>query len=514
MNHFKKFPRSSVLVLLLFLFLLHAAPLSYASRRQPFNRQLKALIEKKFYKEGVPSLEKIDRYRRAISKRRREVEQNLKNLYRLEEDLPKKEAAKKAGKKDEIRTYRILLGYIKRLKKRTAPAKEAAFQRLAAKVLALDYALKMEGKKLASVMLVEKVPASFKKRKISIRGAPQGEASNLVNPGTGLFYSQEELSRFKQQGGDVSKLNPPEDSTFWTRHPVSRIDVRKHYCEGRDALHEGLAIIFPRKKAVFKKIRKTQTKPKIDVCFRHNGKMLSFKLKIGAEVHSEVTCSALYSLLGFSVDISKYVRDFKIVLGKVSHHQFRKEWESYYSRYPLEKFIKKQGSDEEGNYIIFHEGVLEAKPKELLRVGPWAYGKNGNAGFREVRGSLIFNMWVSNLDLKEAENNKLILRKSTKSGESGDRYRFYHIQHDMGFAFGSTYIERPGSFSWKLVKKKTQHHILMNYRCFQENSLFKYVTYADARWMAQLIARLTRKQINDTLTIGGWPDSLRKLLLE
>jgi len=486
-------------------FLAHAESISYASERLPFNPQLEKLIRESFYKDSRPSLEKITQYQSAITRRYQQVKQNLKNRYRLEQRLSPGKAKKKIKSNDELRSYKILLDYIEQLKIQENPQK---FKRLALKIFELEYALKVSGVKLSSIRLAEKLYYYLKKVKIPTTSAVEGEASNLVNPKTGFFFSQEELIKFKKKRGDMSKLNPPSDSTFWTDHAVSRIDVKKHYQTGQDALHKGLEIVFPEKKAFFKRIRRTQTKPKIDLFFIHKGKKWELKLKVGAEVHSEITCAALFATLGFSVDISKYVRDFKVILGEVPHYKFRREWESYYTRYEMDRYIKEQGKDEEGYYVIFYEGVLEAKPKGLLRVGPWAYGLNGNGGLREVRGSFIFNMWVANMDLKEAENNKLILRKY------GDRYKFFHIQHDMGFAFGSTYIERPGLFKWDLVKKRDEKYIHMTYRCFQKNTGFRYITYSDARWMVRLIARLTRQQITDAVSLAGWPESLRKLVVE
>ncbi len=508
MNHMKR-TLTPFISITIFLFLL-LPPLErvYASNRLPFNRKVKAQIEETFYSEGFPHWKKINAYYTRMYKRYGEVRKNLVNYYSTKMGLGVKAARKKSKKKGDVESYRLLLKLIRELRK-ISSEDTVTFDRLAWRVLEMDYALKVEGKKLPSYMLFEKVPASLKPRKIPIHAAPRGEATNLVNPSTGAFFTQKELIEYKRQGGDVSQLNPPLYSTYWARQDISGLDVREHYQNGRDPVHHGLEIRFPKGKAYFDKIRKTQTKPKIDINIPGSGGgELDFKLKIGAEVHSEITSSALYSLLGFSVDISLYVRDFKVVLGDVPFHEFRREWESYYSRYSLDKFIKERGEDGEGHYIIFHEGVLEAKPKGLMRIGPWSYGNLGHPDLREVRGSLLFHMWVANLDLKEAENNKMIVRKV------GKWYRFYHIAHDMGFAFGDTYIERVGSFSWKLVKKKTDSHVRMNYRCFQRNSIFKHVTFADARWMARLIARLTRKQIEDAVTLGGWPESIGRLLVE
>ena len=334
MNKFTKFP---VLLLTLFLLPVNVASVLHASEHLPFNTQLKKLIRETFYKEGQPSMEKITQYRSNISHRYNEVKQNLKNLYILKKGNSKKKAKKKIKKKSDIQAYKILLDYIEQLKLQEDPIK---FHLLALKILQLDYALKIEARRLPSVELIKKVPLSLKGKKIPIRRAPKGEASNLVNPGTGLFYSQDELSKIKRQGGDVSKLNPPSDSTFWTDHTVSRIDVSKYYLTGQAPLHKGNKIIFPDKKAYFDKVRKTQSKPKLDLFILHNGKKLEFKLKIGAEVHSEITSVALYTALGYSTDISKYVRDFKVILGEVTHYEFHREWKSYYSSYYPDKYLK------------------------------------------------------------------------------------------------------------------------------------------------------------------------------
>jgi hypothetical protein len=481
------------------------------TEKLPFNSQLRQLISQTFYEGPDISPEKIAAYHQGIEKRYWQIANNLKNVYTLKENLSLKKAVKKVAKQGTIEAYQVLLDYLEELKTTKEPT---AFNLLALKVLEMDDALKISGKKLASTMLFEKASAFLKRRKIPIRIAPKGEASNLIDPATGLFYSQTQLARMKQKGIDISKLDPPVDSTFWTPHDIGKIDIKALYQTGQTPLHKGLNIVFPGDKGgkgYYKKIRRTQTKPKIDIFITHKGKKLSFKLKIGSEMHSEITAASLYAALGFSVDISKYVRDFKLVLGDTTPHQFKRAWNAYYSRYDVNKYIKRQGKDEEGHYIVFYEGLLEAKPNGLLRVGPWAFGRVGHNGLREVRGTLLFDIWIANMDLKEAENNKLVLRKTRKTGE---HYRFFHIQHDMGFAFGSIYIERPGDFYWRVVKKKTDDYIHLSYRCLQQNSIFKYITFADAKWMVRLIAQLSREQIQAAVELGGWPESMGKLLVE
>lgn len=506
-----------ILFLFLFVFLFSlllypsaAHDTEHATRILPFNHQLRDQIDLEFYQDGKISIEKINSFRLDIQNRRREIKTNLEKFYRLKEEKTPIKSAKKASKDDYIAAYDLLLKLIHQMVQYYRQGDMTAFHYHALRVLEIEDALKVQGKKLASTMLFEKVPQSLKQRKISLNNAPEGEASDLVDPRSGRFYSQAQLRDMKARGEDISLLNPPTDSTYWQSHQIETIDVKNHYLNGNDPLHKGLEIIFPRGKGYYKKIRRTQTKPKVDIFFRHpqTGKKINFKLKIGAEMHSEPSASALFTALGFSTDISNYVRDFKLVLGQTTPYQFKQEWGSYYSRYDVNHYIKKIGKDKEGHYIIFHEGLLEAKPKGLMRIGPWAYGKHGRKGLREVRAALLFNMWVSNIDLKESENNKLIIR--TINGKR----QFFHIQHDMGFAFGNTYIERPGEFKWTLVKRKTEDYIYLSYRCFQKNSGFEHITYADGRWLTRLIARLSRQQILAAVQLGGWPKSMGLLLVE
>lgn len=487
--------------------ILQAGSMPAGSQELPFDNVLRRLIQLTFYDNGRISSEKIAAYRGKIADRCRQVEENINRFYRMKKGASAKKARKKTLNKSEVEAYKLLLDYIGKLQ---AASDTTQFGLLARKILEMDYALTISGQKLDSTMLFEKVPQSLKKRKIHLFATPEGEAFNLRDPATGKYYSQPQLAWMKRNRIDISKLNPLADGSFWTDHDISRIDVKQHYETGGDALHKGMRITFPKNKVFYDKIRRTQTKPKIDVFIRDpsTGKKSRFKLKIGAEMHSDPTASSLYAALGFSVDISKYVRDFKLVLGDVTPFQFKREWETYYSRYVVEDYIKKSGRDAEGHYIIFTEGLLEAKPRGLLRVGPWALGSTGHKGMREVRGTLLFNMWVSNIDLKEAENNKLVLRKIN------GKYKFFYIQHDMGFAFGNTYIERPGEFKWKLVTGKNDKYVTLSYRCFQKNSGLDHITFADARWMTRLIAQLSRDQIRDAVALGMWPESMGKLLVE
>lgn len=112
----------------------------------------------------------------------------------------------------------------------------------------------------------------------------------------------------------------------------------------------------------------------------------------------------------------------------------------------------------------------------------------------------IFNLWIHNTDLKEGENNKLIL----KMRPDGD-YDFFYIQQDLGFSFGYLFRERPSDYPWDIVSHENSEEVIFNYRSFQPNSGFEHVTWADAKMDGEKIAQLTRQQITEAVAIGNWP---------
>jgi len=500
----KKHSRRRLLICLLSFLSLGPGRL-FSQQKLPFNDELRNQIHRHFYHERRVSPEKIEIYRNRMVNRFREFEQNLDRHYQSERGYSAKKSRKEIQEVSEIQAYHILLDLIDRLGMIQDPV---AFDRMAAAILELDYSLKISGHKLRSSIVVERLGLSLKVPRIYRYGARHGEASNLVDPEDGLFFSQKELRRYVIQGGDISKLNPPADSTFWRPQSVPRIDVKSFYQNGKYRLHDGLEFHFPEKKAYFKKFRFTQSRPKLDVRTKYKGKNLNFKLKVASETHSEITAASLYATLGFSVDNCRHVRNFKVVLGEMTPVDFRNGWNAYFHSWDIDKYIKALGEDDEGHYIVFYEAVLEAKPDELIRVGAWDWTRNGHGGLREVRGSMVFDIWIGNVDMKQSENNKLILRKINGV------YRFFHIQHDLGYAFGGRITEKVASFPWNIIKASGDEAIIFNFAAFYKNDIYKYPTFSDARWMACLIARLTRAQIAAAVELGCWPESVGRLLVE
>jgi hypothetical protein len=155
--------------------------------------------------------------------------------------------------------------------------------------------------------------------------------------------------------------------------------------------------------------------------------------------------------------------------------------------YWIENYIKEQGVDAEGReWVIFKDGLVEAKPKKIERLGPWAFAATGHRSLREVRGLALVQLWLDNTDIKEFDNNRLLLR------ERGGELERYHIISDLGHSLGGIFYELPALYLPYMVKSQNGQRLVLNYRSFHPNEIKNHLTMADARWGTRLIAALTR----------------------
>ena len=484
----------------------------------PFTPRFEAEVEETFFTGGRIDPEKLAAHREHLAQRRSELLAAFVATHRERGRSPKK-ARKRALRKKEIRIFDLLIGgeaepgWLDRL---AATGDPVAARRLAGRILELGDALLVDGELPRSVTLAENL-ASISVLPWHTRGGrdPAHEASNLVDPATGAFLGVDERAAALARDVDLSGLDPPPDSTFW-RDPgaVAARDVEHVYFGGGDTLHAGLSLPFPTSRAVLDSIRTTQTKPKLDVEARIDGRKYGYKLKVGAEVNSEPVVGGFLALLGFHTDVVRHVRDFRIDLGDTPIEDIRLAWRSYFEfervhlQFSFDDYFE-VGSDADGTYLIAREATLAAKPDELTRVGPWPFGANGNEGLREVRALGVISIWLGNTDLKESENNKIILR----AGPDGTP-RLHHVHHDLGHAFGRVISEQINALPWNIARRGPFGRVRFNYRSTWNPSLRKQITNADARWTTRLIAQLTREQITEVVALGGWPDPVARLLVE
>lgn len=518
----RRFPRRTrARALAAGLALASAALAARAESDLPFSPPWRAEIDARFFAGDELDAARLAAYREQIQQRRDEIAALLTASYREKGRKPRA-IAKRLARKKVLELYDLLLGNEKRLGLLDQLWDETDATRaraIASDVLEIDYALRVEGEIPFSLRLVGYLTwASIRHWVIEPGSDPDRtalEATNLWNPQTGRFYDADDLRAIALAGGDLSRLDPPPDARFRAVGlPIAKRSVRAMFYGGNTPMHQGRPARFPERRAQLSKIRKSQTKPKFELEVFQGRKRVAYKLKVGGEIHSEPTVNALLATLGFNVDVTRYVRDFRLDLGDIDVADLRNDWRSYFEnhrthlRYDFDDYFV-EGSDEDGRFLIVREGVLEWKPRYLDRIGPWPFGANGNEGRREVRALGLFSAWVGNTDLKEAENNKLVV-----PSPSPERPHLYALQHDLGHSLGRMVSEQLRAFPWQLVERTATGRIHLNYHAVQPNSLRTMITWADARWMTREIAQLTRRQIAQAVAIGQWPRSAAELLTE
>lgn len=441
-----------------------------------------------------------------LQRRRHEVQANVARNEKMLKGKDDDKVAKKIRNNKTLFFYDLLLKWTNQLNQ-DPDLSFAAKAKLVRNIIDLDLALKSDV--AADNTIAEKLRhlQEFSQRfEINKTAAPLGEAINLVNPATGEYFTQAELARLKSEGVDLSTFDPPtHNGVIEITGDVSQNSPQRRFAAGENRLHRGVEVVFPAKNEVtFKEVRNRQSRPKLTVIGEGpDGKMREYKLKLSMELHGEPTAAALSNALGIYSDLSRYVRRVKVHLGDTSFKKFKTEWSSYYKDENLERLILEQGSDNQGEFLVFMDGLLEPEldEEQLMRPGPWYWGGADHQYRREFRGLSIFNLWIHNTDLKEGENNKLILK-----ARPGGEFDTYYVQQDLGFVLGHYFRERPTDFAWTLVKEDGRDAVTFNYRNFQPNSGFRHVTWADARWMARKIGQLTRQQIVEAVKFGNWPN--------
>jgi hypothetical protein len=461
-------------------------------------------IRNTFYDGTDLSDEKMSKYKKHLKKLQKQIKANIENYETNLNELDAAAATDLAKDNKYVQNLkRLRVNWVDEIYNITDPVKQIEHL---TKVIDLETAIKVEITPINDESHILKGVNQFLENyKIPFKTPKEfGEASNLLDPKTGKYLSQIKLQNLIKSGYDISLLNPPSDNgVIEYIEDISQVDTYKRYREGQNEMHKGLKVEFPTKHVgFFKELRKTQSRPKIIFETRDESgqKTGEFKLKMGMEIHSEPTVASLGVTLGLFHDLSKYVENFKIYIGDTTYEEFVLNFSSYFIYEDLARIVKEHGTDQQhGNYIVFHEGMLEAKfkSKQLRRVGPFYPGYK--KGKRETRALMLFNLWTHNPDLKPGENNKTLIR--TINGEK----KVYYMQHDVGYSIGKYGREKPTEFEWDIVKEVNKDEIIFDYRSAVPHDGWDHVSYFDAKWMVRKIAQLTRHQITTAVKLGGWP---------
>jgi hypothetical protein len=174
---------------------------------------------------------------------------------------------------------------------------------------------------------------------------------------------------------------------------------------------------------------------------------------------------------------------------------------------------------------VLHNVRLERESKGK-KIDTWQWRKNPFTGTRELDGLRVMMALVNNWDLKN-QNTAVYSMSSDGDGPEGSQQ--IYVISDLGASFGAPGFAWPKSKSRdnfdqyshsKFITKVTPDYVDFNapgrpalMRSFGLPGFFmrlrlrwigNHVPRADAKWMGQLLARLSPDQIRDAFRSAGY----------
>jgi len=230
--------------------------------------------------------------------------------------------------------------------------------------------------------------------------------------------------------------------------------------------------------------------PKFDV---EDEQGVQWRVKVGPEARAETAAARLLWAAGYLADEDYYVPELRVEgMQKLSRGQ---------------EFVTEDG--------IVQGARLERRPAGRKKVGPWDWSDNPFVGTRELNGLKVMMALMNNWDIKP-ENNAIY--------EEGGEQRY--VVSDVGATFGrsgNTLTRTKDNLMHysdsKFIRKTTSKEVDFN---LASNSHFlnavifphlmelkkrekvvKGIPRADARWIGQLLSKLSAEQIRDCFRAAG-----------
>ncbi len=163
----------------------------------------------------------------------------------------------------------------------------------------------------------------------------------------------------------------------------------------------------------------------------------------------------------------------------------------------------------------FERVRFEARPSNVKRVDEWEWDKNPFIGTRPFQGLKVMMVLINNWDIKDS-NNRVLFARNPRTGRSELRY----IVSDLGATFGKTgsFLTRSRNKPDDYVKAEFIDEIEGNYVDFhysgKRKSVFRNITVDQARWMGELLSRLSARQIKDAFRAASYSPEEIELMAE
>jgi len=225
-----------------------------------------------------------------------------------------------------------------------------------------------------------------------------------------------------------------------------------------------------------------------------------WKIKLGAEAKPETVATRLVWAVGYTTDEDYFVAESHLTDVPLKLKRLRHA-------------IAADGTIRDARY------ELDAK-KNMKKEGQWSWKKGHFSGTREWNGLRTLMAVINNWDLKN-ENNAIYSIK-------GSSERVYVVS-DLGASFGTTNLalghsKSRGNLSSyehsRFITKNTNRTVsfatpgrptllaLVNPPQYFSRVRLEWIGHqipvADAKWMGELLARLSPEQIRDAFRAGGY----------
>ncbi|HXD33179.1 MAG TPA: hypothetical protein VN643_18800 [Pyrinomonadaceae bacterium] len=174
------------------------------------------------------------------------------------------------------------------------------------------------------------------------------------------------------------------------------------------------------------------------------------------------------------------------------------------------------------------DGIAEAlenvrfslRPKDVDRKEGWKWSQNPFSGTKQFQGLKVMMALLNNWDIKTS-NNKINVVRDEGTGHTELQY----FVGDLGGTFGKS---SPVPVIWLITRSRNNPRDFANayfvdivrdgYVYFdyagKQNHLFEDITISDARWMAGLLSRLSKRQIEDAFRASNYTPAQVRLLTE
>lgn len=168
---------------------------------------------------------------------------------------------------------------------------------------------------------------------------------------------------------------------------------------------------------------------------------------------------------------------------------------------------------------VFENVRLEARPEHVKRLDEWKWSDNPFVGTRELQGLIIMMALLNNWDIKDTNNKILLVRD-----EVTNRNELHYIVSDLGATFGKVKTNIP--VVWRIRRNRNDPedfsedpfledvkngYVFLFYKGKRQD-LFDYIKVEEARWIGNLLSKLSDRQIADAFRAANYsPEEVRMM---